>query len=184
MLISVKTRNGVVSDALKQHVDRKFQKLEKFFHHIESAEMEVSHIRGIQVVEFSIKGDSITLRSEERCNDLNIAVDNALNKMEKQIKNFKARVRRSHQRPGPVKETAAEKSAITLLDEPDENEFQPLVISRRKRFPMKPMPPEEAAIQMELLDHDFFLFLNDETGTVNFLYRRQDGDYGIIEPEL
>jgi putative sigma-54 modulation protein len=187
MLLSVRTRNSIVSDSLRQHADRKFQKLEKFFHHVETAEMEVAQERGLYTVELSVLGDGLSLRSEERCNDINAAVDNALDKMDRQIKSLKTRVRKSHQRPGPVKQTTAEKISTLLEGEDSEEEnseeVKELKITRRKRFPMKPMPPEEAALQMELLDHDFFLFMNEHTRTVNLLYRRRDGDYGLIEPE-
>jgi putative sigma-54 modulation protein len=127
----------------------------------------------------NLEGDGVFLRSEERCNDMYAAVDNAVEKLERQVKRFKGRKRDGRQRPGPVKEQAARaEEAVTA--EPDEDEHE-IRITRRKRFPMQPMLAEEAARQMELTDHDFFLFQDEGTGNVNLLYRRRTGDYGLIE---
>jgi putative sigma-54 modulation protein len=100
--------------------------------------------------------------------------------METQIKRFKTKLRHDHQRPGPVKAAVA----IAAATDPD-GDSGPFIprIKRRKKFLMKPMSATEAAQQMELVSHDFFLFHNQETGDVNLLYRRKDGDYGLIEPE-
>lgn len=184
MRISLRAKTGTVPDSLKQYVERKLQKLERYFHHIEGVEVVQTTERGQHIVELTIQGDGVVLRSEERCPDLNAAVDNAVEKMERQVIRFKTRVRRSHQRPGPVKELATDlASADASSDAPDDDEPRPLRIARRKQFSMKPMSAEEAARQMELTDHTFFLFHNEETGTVNVIYRRHNGDYGLIEPE-
>jgi putative sigma-54 modulation protein len=185
MQVNVKGRNGTVPDALKQYAEKKVGKLARFFRSVQSARVEQSTERGLHTVEISLEGDGVFLRSQERCSDVYAAVDNAVNKMERQAKRFKTRVRQGHQRPGPVKEVGAERAAEALyvLDGGEEEEPYRPRIARRKRFPMKPMSAEEAARQMELVDHDFFLFLNEQTGENNVLYRRRDGDYGLIEPE-
>jgi putative sigma-54 modulation protein len=184
MRLEVRGRNGAVPDALKQYAEKKIGKLERYFHVIQAAHMEQATERGIHIVELSMEGDGVFLRSEERCNDLYAAVDTAIDKMERQIKRYKSRMRRGHQRPGPVKAAVAERVAeLGELEAGEEEEAHSPSIARRKRFPMKPMSADEAAQQMELVDHNFFLFLNEESGEVNVLYRRRDGDYGLIEPE-
>jgi putative sigma-54 modulation protein len=185
MRLTVRSRNGAVPEKLKLHAEKRVAKLEKYFRSIQSVELLNASERGLQIVEINLEGDGIYLRSEERNSDLYVAVDAAVDKMERQIKRFKQRVRRIKQRPGPVKEVGAEKAAVALaaLQESGEEEGHLPRIVRQKRFPVKPMSAEEAAAQMELVDHDFFLFLNEDNGTVSVLYRRRDGDYGLIESE-
>jgi len=184
MRISIKSRDGAVPDKLRVYAEKKLGKLTRYFQSIQAAELSQFVERGQHIVELSVEGDGVLMRSQERCGDPFAAVDNAVDKMERQVKRFKTRRRSERQRAGNSRD---EELAATALesgwteDEEDEEALPP--ITRRKRFPMKPMPPEEAARQMELLDHSFFLFLNEETGTVNVLYRRRGGGYGIIEPE-
>jgi putative sigma-54 modulation protein len=184
MDIQLKSRNGAVPDRLKAYAEKKFNKLGKYFRKVNSVSMEQALERGLHRVELVVEGDGVFLRSEDRCNDMFAAVDNVVNKMETQIKRFKNRLRHDHQRPGPVKaavaKAIAQQTAKVEGEEPEP--FSPRII-RRKRFPMKPMSAYEAAHQMELVSHDFFLFHNEDTGDVNVLYRRKDGDYGLIEPE-
>lgn len=184
MRINIVDKNGTISEVVRQHAEKKLRKLERYFRNLQSVEIEQTTERGQHVIELNVEGDGVFLRSEERCNDLYAAVDNAVDKLERQVKRFKTRIRRVHQRPGPVKEAVAELTTGLEGEETEEEDtpYAPL-ITRRKRFPMKPMSGEEAARQMELLGHDFFLFQNEETGQYNVLYRRRDGDYGLIEPE-
>lgn len=185
MRITVKAKNGASADTVRKYAEQKAAKLERYFRHIDSVVVEHAVERGLHVLEVTVEGDGIALRSEERSGDLYAAVDNAVEKMEKQVTRFKSRVRRTHRRQPSARETAAEREAVAVGDADDEIEEPEaeLRIVRRKRFPLKAMPPEDAARQMELLNHTFFLFLNEESGSINVLYRRLDGDYGLIEPE-
>src|SRR5258708_10502033 len=180
MRINVKGKNGAIPDGFKKYAEKKVTKLGKYFRNVQSAALEQSLERGLHRVELIVEGDGVFLRSEDRCNDMMAAVDNVVDKMETQIKRFKTKMRHDHQRPGPVKAAVAVAATADL-----NGESEPFVprIKRRKRFLMKPMSPVEAAQQMELVSHNFFLFHNQETGDVNLLYRRNDGDYGLIEPE-
>ena len=171
MRINVKTRNGIVPDSLKQYAEKKVRKLSRYFHSIQDVDVLEATERGQHIVEIDLVGDGVHLRSHERAGDLNAAVDNAVDKMERQLKRFKSKLRTSHDKEGPVADTEA-----------PETRLHPQ-IHRRKRHLMKPMSPEEAARQMELLDHDFFLFQNEVSGDANVIYRRRDGSYGLIEPE-
>jgi putative sigma-54 modulation protein len=183
MQLSVRSRNGAVQDAFRDYAQKKVSKLERYFTRVDSARLEQAVERGMHIVELNVEGDGVFLRSEERCNDMYAAVDNAVEKLERQVVRFKGRKRHGRQRPGPVKESAAALAEDAVSTEPDEEsgEDHEIRITRRKRFPMQPMQAEEAALQMELTDHDFFLFQNENTGNVNLLYRRRKGDYGLIE---
>jgi putative sigma-54 modulation protein len=178
MRLAIKAKNGTVPEALKGAVEKRVKKLERYFRRLDSVEVTYSLVRGRHIVEINIDADSLALRSEDRCPDLTAAVDNAIEKMERQIIRFKNRVRDDHRKPVPTREPESESAAAPAEDE----EFRPRIV-RRKRYTMKPVSPEEAAGQMELLGHDFFLFRNVQTDEFNVLYRRQDGHYGLIEPD-
>lgn len=180
MRTEVKDRNGAVSAELREYAEKKVGKLARYFHHLQQVTLHQSAERGRHIVELSVEGDGVLLRSEVRDKDVHSAVDSAVEKMETQVKRFKDRLRHGHQRPGPVKESVADLPAVSSGT--GDERRRPRIV-RRKRFPMKPMSAEEAATLMEMVSHDFFLFENEETGAVSVLYRRQDGDYGLIEPE-
>lgn len=189
MLLNVRSRDGAVQDRFREYAQKKVSKLERYFTRIDSARLEQSVERGLHIVELNLEGDGVFLRSEERCNDMYAAVDNAVDKLERQVVRFKGRKRGGRQRPGPIKESAGraweagDSAASAQPDdgEPDGTSEHEIRVTRRKRFPMQPMTAEEAARQMELTDHDFFLFQNGDTGDVSLLYRRRTGDYGLIE---
>ena len=180
MQLTVKGRGSSVPPELSAYADGKFSKLTKFFQHIEYATLEHNVERGMTIIELNVEGDGVFLRSEERSGEMHSAVDAAIEKLERQIKRHKSRLKRGH-RPGPIREALSERVSESILG----GETEPAIpaITRTKRFPMKPMSAEEAAGQMEAVDHNFFLFLNEESGKMNVLYRRKDGDYGLIEPE-
>lgn len=184
MRITIRSKNGTVPGSLKQYAEKRVKKLERYFHNIQAVEIAQATERGQHIIELNMEGDGVFLRSEERCNDLHTAVDNAVEKMERQLKRFKTRLRDGHRRPHPAKEGVMEGSTGPALSEEAEEETQTPRIVRRKVFVIEPMSSEEAARQMELVDHDFFLFLNEDTGQMNVLYRRRDGNYGLIEPEM
>jgi putative sigma-54 modulation protein len=182
MDLSVRSRNGAVPDNLRRYAEKKVQKLTKYFRSVQSAELEQAIERGQHVIELNVAGDGIVLRSEDRANDMLAAVDSVINKMERQVKRYKTRLRDAHQRPGTLKTKAGtvREAEVVVLDEDESSTPQ---IIRRKRFSMKPMSAEEAAQQMELVGHDFYLFRNELSGVMNLLYRRRDGHFGLIEPE-
>ncbi|HSV74093.1 MAG TPA: ribosome-associated translation inhibitor RaiA [Chthonomonadales bacterium] len=178
MRLTIRGKSDPIPESLQRYAERKLAKLDRLFRRIDEAEIRHAFERGIHIVELSMVGDNVDLRSEERSADLHAAVDNAIEKIERRVKRFKTKVRDDHRRPSPEK--AVDLSEGVLMEA--EEEPTPRIV-RRKRFPIKPMPADEAALQMELSDHDFFLFLNEETGAYSVMYRRRDGNYGIIEPE-
>ncbi len=174
MEIALKSRSAGLPERARAYVDKKLARLDRYFHEIRQAEMEQRFERGQYIVEVTLIGDGITLRAQVRNSDLFAAVDSVVDKLESQITRFKEKIIEQHRKPSPIREEMPE----------NETESHPAPrIVRRKRYVMKPMPPEDAIRQMELVGHDFFVFQNQETGFMNVLYRRQDGDYGLIEPE-
>lgn len=181
MDINIRTKSVMTPEFLAQNLERKASKLERLFHGLQQCDAVYAHERGMHIIELTLTGDGTRLRCEERRNDLTSALDSVIDKMERQVKRYKTRVRDGHRRP------SAEKGFVADLPEgfeaEDDTEAPVPHIVRQKRFPIKPMPLDEAITQIELSDHDFYLFLNDDTGEFNVLYRRRDGNYGVIEAE-
>jgi putative sigma-54 modulation protein len=183
MRVTVKGRNVQVTDALKAYAEKKLQKLTKYFNNIKEAEVTQSIQRNWHIVEVLVEGDGIFLRGEERSGDMYASIDAVVEKLEKQLERFKGKLT-AHPRPEElVAAGEGEELSLDELSEEETEEGLPTIV-KTKRFSIKPMNPEEAAMQMELLNHDFFVFLNAETEEVNVLYRRKDGNYGLIEPEF
>ena len=179
MRVTVKGKNVHVSDSLKAYVESKLQKLSKYFSNIKEAQVTQTIQRNWYVIEVQVEGDGVFLRAEDRSPDMYACVDAIVEKR------FKGKLM-LHPREGVGAAMAAE---VAPAEPPEEimetEEEEPLPgIVRTKRFAIKPMTPDEAAMQMELLNHDFFVFLNGETDQMNVLYRRKDGNYGLIEPEF
>jgi len=189
MLVTVKGKNVEVTDALRRYAEKKVQKLEKYFKDIKEAQVTQSVQRNWHTVEVQLEGDGVLLRGEERSDNMYASIDQVVEKLEKQVKKFKGKVYGKAHETGPkekehLKERIiAETAAIEAEEEEEEEEALPKIV-RMKRFQLKPMTPEQAAHQMELLHHDFFVFQNEETEEVNVVYRRKDGNYGLIEPKL
>ena len=172
-----------VSDALQRYAEKKVERLGKHFKSIKEAQVTASTQRNWHIVEVTLEGDGIILRGEERSDNMYASIDLVVEKLETQAQRFKGkRIERVHPEQ-PPKEHAASAPLQEEEAEADAPEVLPR-IARSKRFSLKPIPPDEAAMQMELLNHDFFIFLNSETDQVNVVYKRQDGDYGLIEPEF
>jgi putative sigma-54 modulation protein len=179
MQITLNEKSNISHETIRALVETKLKKLDKFFRHIENVHVSHEFVRGQHVVEINLDGDAVFLRSEAREAELATAVDRVVQKLETQIKRFKGRVRTGHQRPGAIKE-----EIVATIDAAGEDEVFTGNIVRQKKFSPKPMSPEEACGQIELIGHDFFMFVNDISGHVNVLYRRHDGNFGLIEPGI
>ena len=185
MLIQVKGRNIEVTDALRSYVDKKLSKLEKHFHDIREAVVTLSVQRGMHIVEVQLEGDGVLLRGEERRGtDMYGSIDQVVEKLESRAQKFKGkRVGKTTDEGPKAKESLKDGNRTEAFgEELAEVEEGAGEIVRTKRFAMKPMAPEDAVTQMELLHHDFFVFRNSETEDVNVVYKREDGNYGLIEP--
>jgi putative sigma-54 modulation protein len=183
MRVTVKGKNVHVTDTLKSYAEKKLQKLNKYFSNIKDAQVTQSIQRNWHIVEVQLEGDGVFLRGEERSADMYASIDAVVEKLERQVKRFKGKLM---QHPRPAEEAVveeAEREEAAAEEEEETEEGLPNIV-KTKRFAIKPMTAEEAAMQMELINHDFFVFLNQETEQVNVLYRRKDGNYGLIEPEV
>lgn len=187
MQVNVKGKNIEVTDALKRYAEKKVEKLGKHFKEIKEAQVTQSVQRNWHIVEVQLEGDGVTLRGEERTDNMYASIDQVVEKLEKRIMRFKGKLYGKSQEEGP-KEKEALREAMTLeaaeAAEAVEGEPETPIIIRTKQFAMKPMTPEDAAVEMELLHHDFHVFHNDRTEQVNVVYKRKDGHYGLIEPAV
>lgn len=171
-----KTKSVQIADETKQYLDKKLSKFARYFRQEPEVQFVQDFQRGLHIAEITLHGDDVVLRAQEKHNDLRTAIDHAVNKLENQLTRFKSKRIDAHRQVSAVK---AEAEAAMEADLP----FDPQ-IARRKSFPVLSMSPADAAQRMELLGHSFFLFKNDETGKASVLYRRDSGDYGLIEPTL
>ena len=182
MQITVTGKQLEVTDPLRAHVEQKLAKLERYFQRIGSVDVVASKQRNWFVVELTMTANGYLLRAEERADDVYHAVDRVVSKLELQLKKYKTRLI-ERPRAGAAAAEAAEAAEAVAAAEPAAGAETGQVV-RTKRFAIKPMSPEEAVMEMELLGHDFFVFSNGETEQVNVVYRRKDGNYGLIEPEF
>ncbi|MBP6964398.1 MAG: ribosome-associated translation inhibitor RaiA [Armatimonadetes bacterium] len=180
MQITVKGKNIEVTEALQRYAEKKVEKLSKYFHNLTGAIVTQSTQRNWHIVEVTLDGDGKLLRGEERTDNMYASIDAVVEKLEKQLKRFKGKlIHRSHE------EHPKDDVTLAGLEDAEETEEQRMpTIVRTKRFPMKPMTADEATLEMEMLNHDFFVFRNGDTDEINVVYKRQDGNYGLIEPEL
>ncbi len=175
MRVNIAGKGMEVSDYLKEIVTKKVSKLQRYFNEDTEAHITMSIQRSRHIVEVTIPFDGIVLRGEEATGDMYASIDGVLKKLEKQIhKHRTALKRRLHE--GAF--ASGDYEYHTELIE----EKVPTVV-RTKRFIVKPMDIEEAKMQMELLGHQFFVFRNAKSHEINVLYKRNDGDLGLIEPD-
>jgi putative sigma-54 modulation protein len=179
MDLTITGKNMEISDRIREYVEKKASKLDRYLKNIDEASLELTRssaksAEDRHIAQLTVRARGSILRAEERAADVFTAFDAVLDKMYRQIVRYKTR-RRARGR-------VQEGELMPPLEEYEEE--APRQIVRTKRFIVLPMDAEEAAEQMELLGHDFFLFLNTETGELNIIYRRRDGDYALIEPEL
>jgi len=178
MNIRITGKNFDVTDALKERVNKKLGKLDKFFKPGTEAQVTMSMQRNRYILEVTIITGGITLRAEVNEDDMYTCIDKAQDILERQIRKHKTRLaKRLYE--GVLDQPDAFRPDIDDVEE--EKEFR---VVRTKRFAVKPMPVEEAILQMNLLGHEFFVFSNAETNQVNVVYKRKDGNYGLIEPEF
>ncbi|HEY49727.1 MAG TPA: ribosome-associated translation inhibitor RaiA [Dehalococcoidia bacterium] len=186
MELMIKGKNLDVEEEAEKYIRNKFKKLERRLPDIQDAQVELSRentkaVENRYVVQVTITSRGTLLRGEERAPNLFAAVDSVVDVLNRQIERFKGKLYHSKKRIKPsIKQLAAEQAASEAEEKAEEKKG----IVKVKRFPVKPMSPEEAVEQMELLSHDFFLFYNAENDHFSLLYRRGDGNYGLIEPEL
>jgi putative sigma-54 modulation protein len=185
--VEIYGRNMEVTDRMQDYINKKVSKLDRFLPGIEETRVDLALIKSArsaadrQVAQITVRGKGFILRSEERSEDIFAAIDMALEKMQRRIERYKGKHYRGR---GDGKSAAEVAVSETLVEDEETGELLPAVV-RRKRFLLTPMSELEAIEQMSLLGHEnFFVFYNANTNMVNVLYRRRDGNYGLIEPEV
>jgi putative sigma-54 modulation protein len=174
-----------MTPALREYAESKLSKLTRFFDHVQEVKVTQSILRNQHIVEVTLIANGTLIRAEERSPDMYSSVDLVVDKLERQLSRYRERfltkTRESLDGHKPA-EMVAKAEALDAGSTPAEETLPRLV--RTKRFAVKPMDPEEAAMEMELIGHDFYVFRNADNNQVNVIYRRRDGDFGLIEPSV
>lgn len=176
MKFIISGKNITVTEGLKTAVQDKLSKLERYFTPDTEVVVTLSVEKERQKIEVTIPVKGNIIRSEQVSNDMYVSIDLVEEVIERQLRKYKNKIIDKHQEGGNL-----QPDFMDLDDAFDEDDVK---IIRTKRFGMKPMFPEDACVQMELLGHNFFVFRNAETDEVNVVYKRKDGMYGLIEPEF
>jgi putative sigma-54 modulation protein len=178
MRLQVKGKNLDVSDSIRSYAEEKLRKLDRQLADPTQIELELSvernpSISANHIAEATIWTKGPTLRAREASADMRASIDQLVDKLERQVTRYRQKRRRRSARDNG---SAVQPAALQAASEP--------VIVKTKQFAIKPMSPEEAVLQLELIGHDFFVFQDAESGEVNVVYRRRDGHYGLIEPQI
>lgn len=174
MKIIITGRKCTPRDSFKEHAEKKLQKVERFFDDSAEAKVTATVEKSCQIVEVTVATRGMIFRSEERAQNMNEALDKCVDSLIRQIRKNKTRLEK-RLREGSL-------DSVIIASEPEEEELDFNVV-RTKHVSVKPQSVDEAILQMNLLDHQFYLFRNAETDEVNVVYKRQDGGYGVIVPE-
>ncbi|MBR3398143.1 MAG: ribosome-associated translation inhibitor RaiA [Lachnospiraceae bacterium] len=174
MNIVISAKNIELTDNLKSAVEDKLGKLDKYFVPDTVVNVTMGVERGRHKIEVTIPVKGSIIRTEQESNDMYVTLDLIEEIIERQLRKYKTKIIDKHQGGGNFRQDYIEN---------DFYEDEDIKIIRTKKFEVMPMYPEDACVQMELLGHNFFAFVNAETGQVNVAYKRKDGNYGLLEPE-
>ncbi|MBE6054364.1 MAG: ribosome-associated translation inhibitor RaiA [Clostridium sartagoforme] len=178
MRVSVIAKNTTATPALKDMVEKKISKVKRYFNPEVEAKVTLSIQKNKQKVEVTIPFNGVILRAEEATDDMYKSIDLVVNKLERQIRKQRTKLSRKNN----------ESLRFTQIDEvgfEDDDELleENGTVVKTKKFSIKPMSVEEAILQMELVGHNFYVFQDFDGNKVNVLYKRKDGDYGLLEPD-
>jgi len=187
MQLALKTKNCKLTAGDEALIRKKVARLPRYLDHLSEAEVIVGaeHPRrgpDTQVVQITVRANGTLLRAEESDADLQAALDMALDKVERRIERYRGRYERNKKGRTPLGTAVAPADEAAAVD--TEDEAAPRAVVRTKRFAVQPMVEEDAVEQMELLGHSFFVFYDSENKRISVVYRRADGNYGILVPEL
>ena len=175
MKFIISGKNIEVTPGLKDAIEQKLGKLERYFTPETEINVTLSVEKGRQKIEVTIPVKGNIIRSEQTSNDMYVSIDMAVDLLERMIRKYKTKI---------SKYGKGELKFNDEFMEEDVDNHETVTITKSKRFAIKPMDVEEACVQMELLGHNFFVFRNAETFEVNVVYKRKDKTYGLIEPEF
>lgn len=176
MRIKITGRNIELTEGLKAAVEDKLNKLEKYFTPDTEVNVTLSVEKERQKVEVTIPMKGSYIRSEQVSSDMYVSIDLVEEIIERQIRRYRKKL--------IDKKQAAISFSQAFIEEDDEVQDDEIQIVKTKKFAIKPAIPEEACLQMEMLGHNFYVFLNADTDQVNVVYKRKNGTYGLIEPEF
>lgn len=188
MQLILKGKNFIISDRIREYVEKKVGKLDRYLPDINETRVEITEektksAQDRKIVQITLRANGAILRAEERSDAIYSCIDTAVDKIYRQIVRYKGkrldRWQGNKRQPQPEMLPALEQEVLEALNEESERE-----IVRIKRFTAHPMDEDEAVEQMELLGHDFFVFYNVDLGRMNVIYRRADNNYGLLDPEL
>jgi putative sigma-54 modulation protein len=184
MNIGIRGQQIEVTDALREYVDKKLSRLTKYFDEplMTDGNVTLGANRGLHRVEVTIPLPGVMLRAEDRSDDMYSSIDAVVDKLERQIRKHKTKLNRKFRQDGSLKTLFTEGSGATgsIVNGEVEDELE---VVRTKRFFLKPMDVEEAILQMNMVGHTFYVFSNIDSKSVNVVYKRDDGKYGLIEQD-
>ena len=175
MNLVISGKNIDITEGLRAAVEEKIGKLERYFNDSTEVHVTLSTEKNRQKIEVTVPMKGAIIRAEETSTDMYVSIDLVEEVIERQLRKYKNKLIQKEQNVAQLSKGFVDEDVY------DEEEIS---IIRSKKFAMKPMDPEEACVQMELLGHTFFVFRNSETDEVNFVYKRKDKTYGLIEPEF
>ena len=173
MRITITGKNMEITDSLRSAVEERLSKLDRFFAKDTDVQVTLSVEKERKKIEVTIPVKGNIIRSEQESNDMYVSIDLVEEVIERQLKKYKNKI------------IDRKQNAVSFKQEFIDKEFEDEEVSiiRTKRFEIKPMYPEDACVQMELLGHNFFAFMNAETDLISVVYKRKDGAYGMLEPD-
>lgn len=175
MNLVISGKNIDITEGLRSAVEEKIGKLERYFTDSTEVHVTLSTEKNRQKIEVTVPMKGSIIRAEETSTDMYVSIDLVEEVIERQLRKYKNKLIDKEQNAAQLNKAFLDEDAY------DDEEIQ---IIRSKKFAMKPMDPEEACVQMELLGHNFFVFRNSETEEVNVVYKRKGNTYGLIEPEF
>ena len=186
MQISITGRNVEITDSLRNHVEKRLNHVKKYFNSVLDADvvLGVEHYR--HMAEVTIHANGITMHGEESTGDMYTSIDKVVDKIERQLRRYKSKILTTHRvSKDPLRPERYLQYRLDIIrgEDIDESAESPQVIKSRQ-FSVKPMSLDEAVMQMDLMNQEFLVYRDSRSDRVNVLYRRSDGNYGLIEPEM
>lgn len=186
---TIHTRDITLSDKQHEYIGKKTARLERYMPTLDSVRVDVTaqnarNVNERHIAQITLRDKRGTiLRAEEQHADVNAAVDKVVDKIFTQIKRYRGKMKKQRRKGIPAAELMMALEPLPLDNEADIEDENPIIL-RRKRFALQPMSAEEAIDQMELLGHDFFMYYDADQSRVNLVYKRRDGAFGLLEPEV
>ncbi len=186
---TIHTKDIKLSDRQHEYIEKKTARLERYMPTLDSVRVDVTaqnarNVNERHIAQITLRDKRGTiLRAEENHADVNAAVDKVVDKIYRQIKRYRGKQRKMRRKGIPAADLMMELEPLPLDNEADVADENPVIL-RRKKFALQPMSVEEAIDQMELLGHDFFMYYDPDESRVNLVYKRKDGAFGLLQPEV